>query len=92
MKGFNNGTKIPQKNESDKFQTSQFLITKDAAIYISVSHNYLHQLMFKKQIGYYKPNGKTCYFSIEDLNAWIQRNRVSSTLELSAKSLSYLNP
>ena len=91
MKGFNNGTKIPQSIEDDKFQTSQFLTTKDAAVYLSVSHNYLHQLMFKKQIGYYKPNGKLCYFSIKDLNDWIQRNRVSSTLELSAKSLDYLN-
>jgi len=85
-----NGVNVPQKNESNAGLSLQFINSKAAANYLSISQKYLYQLMHRNEISYFKPNGKLTYFSIDDLNGWIQRNRVSCTHDLEQVAINYL--
>ncbi len=50
------------------------LTTAEASSYLGMEPDSLRGLVFKKQIPYYKPNGKNLYFAQEDLDTWIRRN------------------
>ncbi len=52
-----------------------------AAQYLSVSQSHLYQLTSKKLIGHYKPAGKRIYFSKDDLDEYLRRNRVKPEYE-----------
>ena len=39
----------------------------------------------RKDIPFYKPEGKTIYFDRLELEAWMKRNRVSSNDEIQSK-------
>lgn len=90
MKDLKACTNVVQKNKLGASADQEFYQSKDAAVILGVSVGYLYQLMHRNEISYWKPNGKLAYFSKSDLTNWITRNRISSTEELSAKSLSYL--
>ena len=65
------------------------LTTAEAADYLGIKRGYLHKLMMNRAIPFYKPNGKLCFFSKEDLDHWLMRVRVSSQEEHNQKALAY---
>ena len=48
--------------------TNNLLTTVEAAEYLGMKKSYLHKLMMKKEIPFYKPNGKLCFFDKDELD------------------------
>lgn len=59
-----------------------FLTTAQAAKYLGMSVSYLRKLMMAKEIPYFKPHGKLCYFDEQDLYNWVHNVRVASHYEV----------
>lgn len=59
----------------------EVLTTAEAAEFLGLKKSYLYKLMIRRQIPYYKPTGKHCYFKHEDLMQWMLSNRVSTINE-----------
>ncbi len=57
------------------------LPTAEAAEYLGIKKSYLHKLMMRRVIPYYKPGGKLCFFDIEDLDSWKRSVRIASQTE-----------
>lgn len=58
------------------FCTKEVLTADEAAKYMGVSKSYLYKLTCKQEIPHYKPMGKMCYFNRQELEAWLQRNKI----------------
>lgn len=70
--------------------TSKEVLTSDeAARYMGISKSYLYKLTMTKQIPHYKPMGKICYFNRQELEQWLQLNRIATDVELNQKAQSY---
>ena len=54
------------------------------------SELYLHKLMMRRVIPYYKPNGKLCFFDKAKLEAWMKNVRVASQAELDQQAQNYI--
>ena len=68
----------------------QLIPTAEAAAFLGIKVSYLHKLMMRRAIPYYKPNGKLCFFAREDLDAWLRRVRVKSQEEIDSGAARYL--
>ncbi len=64
--------------------------TTEAARYLGLKPSYLYKLMMRRAIPYYKPNGKLCYFSKDDLDAWLTNIRVRSQAEIDSDAARYI--
>ena len=67
------------------------LTTAEAAAYLGLKISYLHKLMMRHAIPYYKPMGKLCFFSQADLDHWLTCNRIASQKELEQQAQQYLS-
>lgn len=54
-----------------------------------IKPSYLYKLMMRRAIPYYKPNGKLCFFSKENLDAWLRNIRVKSQAEIDSDAAGY---
>lgn len=59
--------------------TKKMLTLEEAARYLGVSKSNLYQLIHRRAIPHYKPNGKMVYFNRLELDKWLQRNRIDET-------------
>ena len=71
------------------FCTKEVLTTDEAARYLGVSKSYLYKLTMQQKIPHYKPLGKMCYFNRQELEQWLQINRIATGDEISQKAQSY---
>ncbi len=71
------------------FCTKDVLTSIEAAKYMGVSLSYLYKLTMRQEIPHYKPSGKMVYFNRQELEQWLQKNRVMSVSE--AKDLATTN-
>lgn len=69
--------------------TKEVLTTDEAARYLGVSKSYLYKLTMQQKIPHYKPMGKMCYFNRQELEQWLQINRIATGDEISQKAQSY---
>lgn len=72
-------------NENLDIQTigvKKILTSEEAAIYMGISQSTLYKLTSSRSIPHFKPRGKMCYFDREELERWLQRNRVATTEEI----------
>lgn len=67
------------------------LTTAEAAAYLGLKKSYLHKLMMRRAIPYFKPMGKLCYFSQADLDHWLTGNRIASQEEIEQQAQQYLS-
>ena len=67
------------------------LTTAEAAAYLGLKISYLHKLMMRHAIPYYKPMGKLCFFSQADLDHWLTCNRIASQKEIEQQAQQYLS-
>ncbi|MDR2393484.1 MAG: helix-turn-helix domain-containing protein [Treponema sp.] len=58
------------------------LSSTEAAEYLNISKQSLYRLVSERKLSYYKPTGKLIYFSIDDLNTFVYRNRQGADYEL----------
>ena len=76
-------------SDNTTFCTKEVLTSDEAARYMGISKSYLYKLTMRQQIPHYKPNGKMCYFNREELEAWLQNNRISTTEEINSRANAY---
>lgn len=69
--------------------TKEVLTSDEAARYLGVSKSYLYKLTMRQQIPHYKPMGKMCYFNRQELESWLQSNRVATADEISEQAQTY---
>lgn len=55
---------------------------QETAIYTGLKESYLYKLTSTQEIPHYKPRGKKIYFNREELDEWLQQNRVKSNSEI----------
>ncbi len=67
----------------------EVMTTEEVAKYMGVSKAYIYKLTMTRQIPYYKPMGKTCFFKRSELEAWLLSNRISTDEELEQQALAY---
>lgn len=60
----------------------KYLTVDEAAVYIGTTKNYLYKLTSNNKIPYYQPTGRKCLFKSEELDAWIEKGRVSTNDEI----------
>ena len=76
----------------NNFQDGKVMLTlAEAASYMSLSKSYLYKLVCWGEIVHYKPGGKRVYFHIDDVVAWLQRNRIPSRDELERRAERYVS-
>ncbi len=66
------------------------LTTTEAAQYLGVKPSYLYKMMMRRAIPYYKPGGKLCFFSREDLDTWLTSIRIKSQSEIENEAARYI--
>ena len=71
-------------------QERTLLTTEEAASYMGIKKSYLHKLMMKKEIPFFKPNGKLCYFDRQDLDKCMRRIRIASNQEIDSQAQGYI--
>lgn len=76
-------------SDNTTFCTKGVLTSDEAARYMGISKSYLYKLTMAQKIPHYKPNGKMCYFNREELETWLQNNRVSTTEEINSRAGAY---
>ena len=70
--------------------TKNLLPTAEAAKFLGLKTGYLHKLMMRRAIPYYKPNGKNCFCDVADLEAYLRKVRVASQDELDSQAQAYI--
>lgn len=71
------------------FCTKEVLTSDEAARYMGVSKSYLCKLTMRQQIPHFKPMGKMCYFNRQELEQWLQSNRVATATEIEQQAQAY---
>ncbi|MCF2552383.1 helix-turn-helix domain-containing protein [Bacteroides caecigallinarum] len=66
------------------------LSTSEAAQFLGIKVSYLHKLMMRRIIPYYKPNGKKCYFDPAELDRWRRSVRIKPLSEIDAEAEAYV--
>lgn len=69
--------------------TKEVLTSAEAAKYMGISKSYLYKLTMTQRIPHYKPMGKMCYFNRQELEEWLQSNRVSTAAEIASRAMNY---
>ena len=77
-----------KENESNSERG--LLTTTEAAHYLGVKPSYLYKMMMRRAIPYYKPGGKLCFFSRDDLDAWLTSIRIKSQREIESDAARYI--
>ncbi|WP_066838166.1 helix-turn-helix transcriptional regulator [Rufibacter ruber] len=71
------------KKIEDLLLTQKPVLTFDeVASYTGLSKSYLYKLTSRNDIPFYRPNGKQLYFNRQEIDAWLQRNRVKTNFEI----------
>lgn len=68
------------------FSTKEVLTAEETARYMGISKSYLYKLTSKGEIPHYKPMGKMCFFNREEVEKWLQSNRVATSTEISDRA------
>lgn len=63
----------------------------EAAIYTGLAESYLYKLTSRQEIPHFKPRGKMIYFNLDELDDWLQQNRVKSNSEIEQAATSHVN-
>ena len=80
---------VNMATENTLFCKKEVLTSEEAARYMGISKSYLYKLTMGQKIPHFKPMGKMCYFNRQELEAWLQRNRVATDEEISQKANDY---
>ena len=62
----------------------------DMVALTGLSKSYIYKLTCRKEIPYYKPNGKLIYFDRQEVEGWMKQNRVNSIAEAESAAALYV--
>lgn len=82
--------KIERLLTSQKMLQKEVLNFNEAAEYLELSLSHLYRLTSTKQIPHFCPQGKKLYFNRQELDAWLQRNRQTTTEEIEKMATDYI--
>jgi excisionase family DNA binding protein len=77
---------VRSKYGEDFMLTQKALSVEEASQFTGLSKNYLYKLVHLKQIPYYKPRGGRVFFRLEELEAFIFRNRQAAEYEVTNRA------
>ena len=69
---------------------ARMMKTPEAAEYLGYTKSYLYKLIQAREIPFYRPNGKMCFFKQEELDLWMERGRVKTNEELVEEAQAYM--
>ena len=75
--------------KAESYTVKELLTSDEAAAYMGISKSYLYKLTMRRAIPHYKPMGKLCYFNRNELEQWLQQNRISTTQEIKDEANRY---
>lgn len=78
------------KIENMLIGTKEVLTLDEVATYTGLSKSHLYKLCSTNAIPFYKPNGKVNYFNKNEIQDWLQQNRVATTKELESKAATFV--
>ena len=73
---------MPQAAVGEK----EYLTAPEACVFLGIKQNYLYKLTSSHRLPYYCPSGRKILFKRKELQAWIEKSRVSTDEELSAQA------
>jgi excisionase family DNA binding protein len=82
--------KIERLIESQNLVQKDVLNFNEACAYLELSQSHLYKLTSTRQIPHFCPQGKKLYFNRHELDAWLQRNRQSTTEEVEKQATNYI--
>ena len=80
---------IEAKLNMIKQGTKDVLTVNELTEYTGLSKSYLYKLTMRQEIPHYKPSGKQIYFNRDEINKWLQQNRVSTHQELNQQAQTF---
>lgn len=83
-------SQIEQKLQEQNILQKAVLNLNEAATYLEVSPSHLYKLTSTRQIPHFCPQGKKLYFNRTELDAWLQRNRQTTTEEIEKQATNYV--
>ncbi len=87
---------LERLDKIERLIQSQNLVQKDvlnfneACAYLELSQSHLYKLTSTRQIPHFCPQGKKLYFNRHELDAWLQRNRQTTTEEIEKQAANYI--
>lgn len=72
--------------EDNMYVFKDTLNLKEAARYLDISTGHLYKLVEGRFIAHFKPRGKKIYFRKDDLDEWLQRNRIETVTTMDASA------
>ncbi len=82
--------KIERLLESQNLVQKDVLNFNETSEYLELSHSHLYKLTSTRQIPHFCPQGKKLYFNRQELDAWLQRNRLTTTEEIEKQATDYI--
>ncbi|RFM29595.1 helix-turn-helix domain-containing protein [Deminuibacter soli] len=82
--------KLERLIESQNIVQKDVLNFNEACIYLELSQSHLYKLTSTRQIPHFCPQGKKLYFNRHELDAWLQRNRQTTTDEIEKQATNYI--
>lgn len=67
----------------------EVLTLEEVAIYTGISKSHLYKLTGSRRIPHYCPTGKFLYFNREEVEEWLQQNRITPTDEIKEEAENY---
>ena len=83
-------SQIEQKLQEQNILQKAVLNLNEAATYLEVSPSHLYKLTSTRQIPHFCPQGKKLYFNRHELDAWLQRNRQTTSEEIDKEAANYI--
>lgn len=81
MKRFHEMTQLDRIEKYTLLAAKNVLVLEEAALILGVATSTLYKMTMRNQVPYYKPNGKLIYFNKQELEEWMQQNRVATVEE-----------
>jgi|GEM_PF-1117748 excisionase family DNA binding protein len=77
---------IDQARKEAETPKSPYLTLSQACLFLGITKTALYTMTCRKQIPYFKPNGKNIYFLEKDLINWIESKRVKTVEETESEA------
>ena len=89
MSNFSQMTQLDRIEKYTLLAAKNVLVLEEAALILGVATSTLYKMTMRNQVPYYKPNGKLIYFNKQELEEWMQQNRVATAEETDARASDY---
>ncbi len=81
---------LEKKIDEQTLLQKEVLNFNEACKYLDLSASHLYKLTSQKEIPHYCPQGKRLYFRRDELDAWLQRNKQTSSQEIDSEASNYI--